>query len=119
MCTTQNVQVSEDTGGSGGQANRMGMFQLQPTLTSNGKSVYKNSNGQYLYYWPAFLDWRIGADYTKTNAGVTSTSNTDTRCPQDSSGWRMYVDGGWKAGVTVVAGTGTGIGCVYQKPVGI
>ena len=101
-CTTQNVVVS---GTAGQQSTRMGMFEVQPTLTSGGKAVYKNSNGEYLYYWPEYSYWRIGSDYKKADAGVTSNSKTDTTCPQDSSSWEEYVDGSWKASsITVVAG---------------
>ena len=83
----------------------MGVFQMQPALTAGGKPVYKNSEGQYVYYWPAHLDWRIGSDVTDATAGVRSTSNTDTLCPQDSSGWEEWVDESWvKSSVAVLAG---------------
>ena len=84
------------------------MFEVQPALASGGKAVYKNSNGQYLYYWPEHTEWRIAAAYKKeyAEAMVSSNSNTDTTCPQDSSGWIEYVGGSWKASnITVVAGS--------------
>ena len=86
----------------------MGMYEVQPALASGGKAVYKNLFGQYLHYWPEDTEWRIGPDYKKAAVGVQSTSNTDTTCPQDSSGWIEYAGGSWKASnITVVAGTCT------------
>ena len=105
ICTTQNVVVS---GTAGQQSTRMGLFEVQPTLTSGGKAVYKNSNGQYLYYWPEYMDWRIGSDHKKDIAGVISNRKIDTTCPQYSGGWEEYVDGSFKASsITVVACTYT------------
>ena len=81
----------------------MGVFKMQPALTAGGKPVYKNSEGEYLHYWPARLDWLIGSDVTKDMAGVRSSSNSDTLCPQDSSGWMEYADGKWvKSSISVL-----------------
>ena len=101
-CTTQTVVVA---GTAGKQATRMGVFQMQPALTAGGKPVYKNSNGQFLYYWPAYVNWRIGSDVTTDVAGIRSTSSTDTLCPQDSSGWQEWDGESWvESSVAVLAG---------------
>ena len=105
-CVADCSQTVVVSGSAGAQTTRMGMFEMQPALTAGGKPVYKNSEGQYLYYWPAYLDWLISGDFTKDSAGVTSTSDTDTFCPYDSSGWQEYdgesfVDGS----IIVLAGT--------------
>ena len=83
------------------------MYEVQPTLTFGGKALYKNSNGEYLYYWPEHTEWRIGPDYKKAAAGVSSTSNTDTTCPQDSSGWQEYIDGEFTGNIAVQVAAGT------------
>jgi hypothetical protein len=86
----------------------MGMYEVQPTLASGSKAVYKNSNGQYLYYWPEYTDWRIGADYKKAEAWMESTSNTNTTCPQDSSGWHeVDFDGTFTGNISVQVAAGT------------
>ena len=82
----------------------MGLFQLQIALTAGGKAVYKNKEDQYLYYWPDFSNWRISANYTTSKAGVTSTSATDTVCPQQSSGWQEYANKVWGGSIDVEAG---------------
>ena len=106
-------------GTAGDQPTRMGVFEMQPALYAGGKPVYKNSNGEFLYYWPAAVDWLIGLDVTKDDAGVMSTSKTDTLCPQDSSGWQEWDGKSWvKSSITVLAGTYTQVGCgePFGKP---
>ena len=44
------------------------------SITEQSRPVYRNWNGQYLYYWPEFEAWRVGADYQSTSAGVASSS---------------------------------------------
>ena len=95
----------------------MGMYEVQPTLASGSKAVYKNSNGQYLYYWPEYTDWRIGADYKKAEAWMESTSNTNTTCPQDSSSWHeVDFDGTFAGNISVQVAAGTCAGFLFILP---
>ena len=94
------------SGTSGANTKRMGVFKMQPDLTAGGKPVFKNSNGMFLYYWPANVDWTVGPDITKNASWVVSTSNTDTLCPQDSSEWQEWDGVSWvKRSISVLAGT--------------
>ena len=98
-CRTPNVIVS---GSSEAQINRMGLFRLQPELIAGGKAVYKNSNDQFLYYWPKYADWLISADYKQDKAGVGSYSGTGTACPQDSTDWKEIKNGKFVASSIIV-----------------
>ena len=102
-CATQAVVVS---GTAEAQTTSMGVFQVHSALTSGGRLVFKNSNGAFLYYWPALLNWRIGSNITSDVAGVKSTGNIDMICPEDSSGWEEFAGkGNWvKSSITVLAG---------------
>ena len=40
-------------------------------VTWDGRAVYQQSGGSnYLYFWAAFSDWRVGSDYTASAAGL-------------------------------------------------
>ena len=69
------------------QPMRMGTYQMVPGLTKQGRPVYRSSNGQYLYYWPAFEAWRIGPDHNSASAGVMSIDREATQCPTEPKGW--------------------------------
>ena len=100
------------SGTAGTQTKKMGLFQMQPALAAGGKPVWMNRDGAFMYYWPAYSDWLIGPDVTKVAAWLTSTSNTDTGCPQDSSGWEEYVGANesWvKTSISVLAGMCLGV----------
>ena len=69
------------------QPMRMGTYQMVPGLTKQGRPVYRSSNGQYLYYWPAFEAWRIGPDHNRVAAGVISKHGEATQCPAEPTVW--------------------------------
>ena len=66
---------------------RMGTYQMVPGLTKQGRPVYRSSNGQYLYYWPAAEAWRIGPDHNRVAAGVISKHGEATQCPTEPTAW--------------------------------
>ena len=83
-CKCDAVRVS---GAEDGQPSLMGVFDRFTLQTPDGRSVYRNSNGQYLYYWPEHNDWKIGDDYKSSVASVQSTSDSQALCPEDASDW--------------------------------
>jgi len=46
----------------------------------NGRFIYANSNGQYLFYLPG--GWRISSDYTSTSSDVRDFSGSTEYCPE-------------------------------------
>ena len=66
---------------------RMGTYQMVPGLTKQGRPVYRSSNGQHLYYWPAFQAWRMGHDHNSVAAGVGSIGREATQCPNEPKVW--------------------------------
>ena len=69
------------------------MVNQQPLLQSN-LPVYDNSDGQYLYYWNALGEWRIGNDYQVANAVVADKHHIKD-CPNYSWSWTFFHGGSW------------------------
>jgi len=76
------------------QAPRMGDYTQQDFL-HDGRAVYGNAKGQFLYYWGPFKGWRIGDSYGSPFAGVKSLAYEDARCPDEATGWQVYAGTGW------------------------
>ena len=82
----------------------MGTFS-KTTAIHDGAPVYKNENNQYLYYWSAYKDWRIGSDYTSPAAGVTSSGDKGPICPESIYIWKYWFSE-WKQGTLNVECSG-------------
>ena len=109
-CTAYKLVVSKSTQTVDWHSKQMGVFELQTLFTVHGKSVYKNLNGQYLYYWPTYSKsdsihsaWLIGPDYTSDGAEFRAAGDANV-CPQNSV-WQEYYQRKWIGGVTVTAAT--------------
>ena len=74
----------------------MGTYSKTEYIHDNAP-VYKNQNNQYLYYWSPFLDWRISEDYTQPLAGVTSSDDSGSICPESVISWK-YFGSKWNRG---------------------
>ena len=96
--------------GSTTQTVRHGVYRLTTTI-SNGKSVYKQSNGDnYLYYWKSFDRWRVGPSYSQVDAGLYAHTEVGSQlgsCPPNTNQWRQYSGGDWKASTAIQVGCGT------------
>lgn len=77
------------------QSPRMGFFHRKEGLLQDGRPVYQNPQGQFVYYWGAFKAWRIGDSYTSPFAGVKSKAQEGARCPYQATGWRVFAGSGW------------------------
>mmetsp|Transcript_42893 Transcript_42893/g.80515 ORF Transcript_42893/g.80515 Transcript_42893/m.80515 type:complete len:523 (-) Transcript_42893:86-1654(-) len=89
-----NIRGAEDV-----QDKRMGSFaktEIMPSDLHAQRPIYVNKNQQYLYYWAEFDAWRIGPDYTKEEAGLTSLSNHLAGCPMQAKDWHAWDGKGWK-----------------------
>jgi len=82
------------------QAGKMGEY--AKVYTQGGpehacRPIYFGPDGQYLYYWAELGAWRIGDDYSKSDAGVASQDYGYARCPTSVSGWGVWslTDGRW------------------------
>jgi hypothetical protein len=80
-CETVIVAGAEDL-----QPTRMDTFIRTSLTTLDGRSMYQNSDSQYLYYWPQYSDWQISPDYLDDTAWVTSTSSNAAVCPTAAFG---------------------------------
>ena len=76
----------------------MGIFN-KTAYINDDEPVYKNQNNQYLYYWAAYKDWRIGSDYTTSSAGVQAVGDNGPICPVRIDRWKYYIgDSEWIQG---------------------
>jgi len=102
----------------GKQTDRDGIFSKVDGVMSAHLPVYQNADGQYLYFWDAYSDWRIGSDWTKDSAGVESNGNQKA-CPTDTTGWSLWYDGTWNSvdvSLTCVTVALPDLGCGPGKP---
>ena len=85
-CTSVSV-VLLSAGAIGAQKGRAGDYSLilESGPRSDGKPVYKHATTDYyLYYWPAYKDWLIGVDYTRSSGNIQSVVNAlgeNATCP--------------------------------------
>jgi hypothetical protein len=88
-CCFHTVVVS---GAESVQLTRMGSFTL--TGTANGRTLYQNTEQQYLYYWSDSGTWKIGSSFDAASGGVQSSSGRSS-CPHTATSWRSYHDNAW------------------------
>ena len=81
------------------QSGRVGTYTVLAGRTQDGRAVYQQQQGgsDYLYYWSASSDWKVGSDYTTRSAGLTSRSDRASHCPEDAGTWKYYGASGWKS----------------------
>ena len=102
-CSTVSVVLT------GAASSRWWAYDGQYTMTSttqNGRAVYAHTSGStYLFFWASDLDWHVWNDYTVNIAGLTSTGDDNTQCPEDEGdSWRYYdynVDSWFPGGIEV------------------
>ena len=87
------------------QSTRMGTF-TRLGVVHDDRWVYQNTAGEYLFFWASISDWLIGASYESSVAGVASTSDDSTACPNEASGWTVYTGGQWSSAYSVTVQTG-------------
>lgn len=76
------------------QAPRMGFYKKAPGM-HDGRPIFENAQGQFLYFWGPFKEWRIGDSFTSPYAGVKSRPNEDAQCPNDATGWVVFGGTSW------------------------
>ncbi|CAK0869060.1 unnamed protein product [Prorocentrum cordatum] len=96
-------------GGEAVQGSRMGTFAIttHPLAPENDwRPVYANAEGQFLYYWKAYGDWRIGALHTTEDCGVQSGPGA-AACPTEAAAWSAWTGAAWTYAhsITVTAPT--------------
>jgi hypothetical protein len=89
-CETVIVAGAEDT-----QLSLMGTFVQLSITTPDVRSVYQNSNSQFLYSWTESFDWQIGPDYTRAASGLRSFSSDFAVCPTGASDWAAWDGATW------------------------
>ena len=127
-CTSVSV-VLLSAGAIGAQKGRAGDYSLilDSGPRSDGKPVYKHATTDYyLYYWPAYKDWLIGVDYTRSSGNIQSVVNAlgeNATCPDWPSAnpgkygsWYYWdhVDG-WSPG-TIGTDVGISVTCIPAPP---
>ena len=76
----------------------MGNFSRVEGITQNGRAVFRNANGLFLYWWLASKPgesswWKIGRDYKVDASGYKSDSLWE--CPNGTKGWQVYDGDYW------------------------
>ena len=98
------------------QVKKMGLYDLTGRSHA-GKPVYrKRNNGDYLYYFDN--QWLVGPDYTKDDAGIRASHNSNPSCPTDAQEWFQYdgddfVDGPGIQVECVTAGMACAFTCLH------
>ena len=98
-CDSLTIAGAEDT-----HATQMGMFTVVPGVVIHSRPVYRNPDGQYLYYWKTLKNglvtyeaWRIGADYTQVWAWVASRAGEGAACPNEAPpDWLVWTGSKWQ-----------------------
>ena len=93
---------------AGDQSPRAGVYSLVPSITRDGRPVYKKGNN-YLFYWISSQKWMIGSDYTKDSAGVKSEQGEAAQGPELATGWQTWTKKKW---VTTPGIMVTGASCI-------
>ena len=130
-CCTSISVVLLSAGAIGAQKGRAGDYTLilDSGPRSVGKPVYKHADRRdyYLYYWPAYKDWLIGVDYTRSSGNIQSVVNAErARTPRAQTGRRpgpgkyggwYYWDhaDGWSPG-TIGTDVGISVTCIPAPP---
>eukprot|EP00930_Biecheleria_cincta_P004230 TRINITY_DN105129_c0_g1_i1.p1 TRINITY_DN105129_c0_g1~~TRINITY_DN105129_c0_g1_i1.p1 ORF type:complete len:468 (-),score=93.77 TRINITY_DN105129_c0_g1_i1:112-1515(-) len=78
------------------QWDSMGIFTKQEVcLTENqdGRPIYKNEHGKYLFFWRNDLQWQIGDAYD--NSDCVAFSSCTSTCPTEASHWFLWDGSDW------------------------
>lgn len=67
----------------------------QPTEHQDGRPIYKNTNGHFLYYWKADEQWQIGTTYTDSDCATYAHSSAT--CPIGVSEWYIWDGNDWSS----------------------
>ena len=76
----------------------MGNFSRVEGLTQNGRAVFRNAAGLFMYWWLAAKAgesswWKIGRDYKVDASGYKSDSLWE--CPNGTKGWQLFDGDYW------------------------
>ena len=93
-CDTVMVSGAESS-----QSALMGQYTILRGIERANRPVYKNSNGEYIYYYAAHKTWNMGADYDASAAGVSTYE--DSNCPVNVAKWDVSDVDGWSSSYTV------------------
>ena len=108
-CACDTVSVALTGAAYGTQSSRAGQY-TKMSATQGGRSVYSYAHAfrtEYLYFWADYSNWRVGSDYTSPGAGLQSTSNANTPCPEnEGDSWQYYDGSSWQSGGVQVQCTG-------------
>jgi hypothetical protein len=86
------------------QKPRMGLYKLtdvKPSTMHGNRPVYKNEQGQYLFFWKADHTWNIGDDYSSDSVAVYSHDDLVAACPTDVKMWEVVAGDKWSSAYTV------------------
>lgn len=106
MTCSPIMKVLKDWTVSDKHALRTGVYRMQRQKNVDGTPLYRNDHGMYLYYWNATQEWRIGWDFYRPNAGVSTPPSAST-CPDMAPEWWAFVNNSWttREGFMVLAET--------------
>jgi hypothetical protein len=76
-----------------GEENKDGTF-TKINAVHDGYPVYQNEDGQYLYYWQPFQDWKVGSDY-KVVTGTVQSEKDQVGCPETFNSWFHLNNANW------------------------
>jgi len=119
-CDVVSVTLSGGALSTSQGAKLAGQYEVVPGITQGGRAMYTKISGEgyngspyKIFYWPAFKAWRVGYDYTKANAWLTSVFSLDgftvRHCPEDAGHWRY-----WNRASSLWTSGGIDVSCVLM-----
>ena len=103
--TCNRIQVN---GAENVQPSCMGTFSRLNVQTVDGRFVYQNMNGKFLYFIHGF--WMIGDDYQVNMGGVAEFDAQNLACPSLGSDWRPYDGTEWSTSYPIT------VACTTASP---
>ena len=103
--TCSLIQVS---GAESVQPQSMGLFSKMNEQTADGRFVYENSNGKFMFF--SYGHWLIGSDYQAKAAGVAAFGTSNDMCGSLASDWRPWTGTEWSTSYDIT------VACTTPSP---
>ena len=98
-CACDTVLITLSGGAYTSQSSRAGVYVKMEGTVVGGRHVYqsRDDGSEYLYFWAAYNDWRVGLDYRSEVAWIFAGTdgNSDLSCPGSVNTWRYWSGSEW------------------------
>jgi len=96
------------TGAASVQSQSMGIFSKMNVQTTDGRFVYQNSDGKYIFFSGMF--WLIGSDYNAQIANVAAFGTRNDVCASLALDWRPWTGSEWSTSYDII------VACTMPSP---